>query len=324
MTKRLGATDENRLRAERHLGQLLIAFSKEERMISKPVVVAAHTDAEIMAQLDRLIARPPTQSRIFEITPNVALYILDRYNEQNRPIKKVNIARYAEHMAAGTWALTGDTIKFSDGGLLRDGQNRLKACVRSGKPFTTHVIFGINDDFFALLDQGKNRDGSDILATAGYANTGMLSAAVRWAYLVDEKLVKRRLGLEPKETLRLLRDRYMNLETFTSDARAIAKLWKQPAGMVCGFLYHFDKANHVKAGEFAEGWSSGQQGGQFAPIGKMQKRLTQMDQQSSGRINDVVRAALIVTAWNMFVSGRSSRLTDFGWGPEQDFPEIMK
>src|SRR5260370_32986795 len=110
------------------------------------------------------VKHAPEHSRVFTITPPIAEGLLLDYNSGNRPKKPKAIARYAEDMAAQRWSVTGDTIKFSK--RLRDGQNRLAACVRSGVPFRTYIVFGIDDDAFDRMDQGRNRSGSDILAIA--------------------------------------------------------------------------------------------------------------------------------------------------------------
>jgi hypothetical protein len=95
-------------------------------------------------------------------------------------------------MMADEWMLTGDTIKFSDAGLLRDGQNRLRACQRAGVPFRTHIVFGIEDEAFDRLDQGKNRNGADVLSIAGYQYVTALSGAVRWTHLIETGRAKSR------------------------------------------------------------------------------------------------------------------------------------
>ena len=120
--------------------------------------------------LDRIrhyIEQPPENSRVMTITPKICAELLV-YNQNNRPEKPKKIAEYANYMMGGKWMLTGDTIKFSNAKLLRDGQNRVKACARAGVPFRTHVVFGIDDEAFDRLDQGKNRNGADVLSIAGY------------------------------------------------------------------------------------------------------------------------------------------------------------
>ena len=85
-----------------------------------------------LESIRKAIHNPPLNSRVFTITPTIA-QALEEFNQGNRPRKPVNIARYANDMAAQHWPLTGDTLKFSDAHRLRDGQNRLAACIRAAE-----------------------------------------------------------------------------------------------------------------------------------------------------------------------------------------------
>jgi len=293
-------------------------------MDKKPdlTVVGPTSDLDVIKKIDHYIVSPPENSRVFTITPVIAEYLLNKYNAGNRPKKPTNITRYANHMAAGTWMLTGDTIKFSDKFVLRDGQNRLMACVRSGQPFRSHIVFGILDEAFKVLDQGKNRDGSDVLAVAGYSNTRILSAAIRWVHLMDSGRVKNRDLVQPYEMLRLVRERYPTLPEFTSIARAIYSVTGQPAGIVAALIYSFTCQNPTKALAFSNAWASGDTAGKYSALGKLQKEIATMAASSSGRVHEVVRMAMIVLAWNVFLDGRRGTSTDFKWSPSEDFPKI--
>lgn len=281
-------------------------------------------DSAAMGRLEKYIREAPENSRVFTITPAMAEDILERFNLKNRPRKPGKISEYAEHMTAQTWGLTGDTLKFSDKQRLRDGQNRLMACVRAGVPFTTHVVFGIADDLFDLMDRGRNRDGADILAIAGYQNATRMAAAVRWAYLIDEGRAKHRSSLEPTMVLRLLKDRYAGIEVWVQVAARIYSSTGQPIGMTAALLNAFNRANPTAAADFAAAWENGNFSGKFASIGKMQKRIASLMAASSGRIHEVVRAALIITAWNVYREGRQGTQTDFDWNPSKPFPTIAR
>jgi len=274
-----------------------------------------------LKRIRHYIDHPPQNSRIFTVTPEIAEELL-KFNTRNRPKKPKNISRYANDMASRNWPVTGDTIKFSDKKRLCDGQNRLMACVRAGVAFTTHFVFGIDDDAFDRLDQGRNRDGSDILHNAGYSNTNALAGAVRWAHLIDTDRAKQRDTFQPPEILRLVRERYPDLPPLIPQARQIYNNTNQPASMVAGLLYHFRKANAAKASEFALAWEMGNIAGKHRPLGIMQARITELKNSTSGRIHDVVRAALIVLAWNLFVQGRKGTKSVFIWDPAEPFPQI--
>lgn len=282
----------------------------------------ASTDA-ILRRIAKLVTSPPETSRIFTITPEVAEEILRSYNKGNRSPKPVNIERYSADMSAREWALTGDTLKFSNRGLLRDGQNRLMACVRSGVPFQTHIVFGVDDACFDRMDSGKKREGGDVLSIAGIPNASAISAAVRWAHLIDIGKAKQRYTLEPKQILRLYNERYSDLQDYITTADRIYKQTGHPKSIVSALLFHFFRANSEAAQRFADAWESGQwTARRFKAIALMQTQVAALQAASMGRVHDTVRAAVIVKAWNLFVSGRQGRRDELLWTPAEDFPEI--
>ena len=103
-------------------------------------------------KLKDLVANKPANSVV--MTPVVAEYILDNMNVGNRP-QKPWIVRYAADMANNNWSVTGESIKFGADGL-KDGQNRLAACVRSNSPFKSYAVFGIDPDSFSQMDVGQS------------------------------------------------------------------------------------------------------------------------------------------------------------------------
>jgi hypothetical protein len=276
----------------------------------------------------RLIKKPPTGSRVEVFTPDLSMRLLEDFNVGNRNFKTGKIKEYAQDMAEDRWALTGDTIKFSDQRLL-DGQNRLRACIQAGVSFSSHVIFGLLDDTFDRIDKGKVRAAHDLLTIAGYKNAGALAQAVRWAKLIGDGRVKQRDVIEPRAILDLMTERFQaskkhghGLDDYMAQARAIYLQTKQPIGMVCGMLYYFDRAAPGEMDEFADVWASGTYGGgHYKPLLLLQKVLGRKAA-SDERVHDVVRAALIITAWNLYIGGRQGRMTDFEWKLSDAFPKI--
>lgn len=284
-------------------------------------------DEAVLAKIKHYIDNPPQNSRVFTISPELAQYLLDTYNLGNRPRKPGNIRRYAADMEAGRWPLTGDTLKFSDRGILRDGQNRLLASVAANKPITSHWVFGIPDDAFKLLDRGKNRDGGDVLSIAGVSNAGQISAAIKWADRIERGGADRKT-LEPHEILTLYRNGYEagGMQDRIAEARGIYVSLRHPIGPVAGLLWHFYASDARKATQFAKAWEAkgimrrGVQGKQLAV---MIRALDALKAASSGRIHDTVRAAWAVIAWNAFKAGRTVTVRSFSYNPStDDFPEI--
>ncbi len=134
--------------------------------------------------LKSLIKNPPENSRVCEFTPELAEYILDKtkgnLNINNRPRKSQKIIEYKRDMQIDNWSLTGDTIKFGTDGYLKDGQNRLAACIQAQTPFTTHVTFGIDPNTFHHMDTGKNRGADDVLAIMGVTNSSKIAQEIKF------------------------------------------------------------------------------------------------------------------------------------------------
>ena len=279
------------------------------------------TERKALSSIERFVGDPPENSKVYWIRPVMAEYLLKKYNIGNRPKKPVKIGLYAKAMTGNEWRLTGDTIKFSDRQLLRDGQNRLEACVESGHPFQTHVVFGVPDEFFAVMDQGRNRDGSDLLAIAGVASSSIVAAGVRWAHLYETDTVKLRTTIAPPEVLRLFQERYHNVTLFVSLARTVYNTHKWPAGFIAGSLYHLSKIDPKAADDFGKAMANSNFSGKYLPLNKMNAQLLGIAAVSSGRVNDVVRAALMLIAWNLVRQGKKGKQNDFLWDASKPFPE---
>lgn len=122
------------------------------------------------------------------ITPLQAEAYLGK-NSFNRRIKPEVVDGYMRDMQNGKWALNGDAIRFDKNGLLLDGQHRLLACIKSGVPFTTYVITGLDTDVFDTIDNGCKRSSGDVFKIRGVANYSNTSAIVRRHLLLKRNLV---------------------------------------------------------------------------------------------------------------------------------------
>ena len=130
-------------------------------------LVADMDTSEQVKTLHSLIKNPPQNSRVVQISPELASYIIDTLNVGNRTPKRHQIGLYAKDMADGNWSLTGVPIVFATNGQLLDGQNRLMACVRADVPFTSHAVFGVEPQSFVHFDIGKNRTSKDVFQIMG-------------------------------------------------------------------------------------------------------------------------------------------------------------
>lgn len=131
----------------------------------------AHTGADDRAATQpdralalRLLQAAPGRSGRMEVavTPALALAFLER-NVRNRPIAENRVALYARDIEAGAWVSNNQGLAFGADGELYDGQHRLWAVVRAGRPATMLVVTGLPPEARATIDQGRSRSVGDAL-----------------------------------------------------------------------------------------------------------------------------------------------------------------
>lgn len=281
-----------------------------------------HSEAGILATLQKCIATPPENSRLFEFTPNIATWINENLNIGNRTKKPQKIREYADDMAAKEWGLTGATIVFGSDGRLKDGQNRLLACIQSGCNFTTHVVFGVDPALFAKMDIGKVRNAGDIFHIAKVKNGNDVSAAVRWLDILTSDNPLSRETRKPEYLLKKYEERFSKVSDSIGLARMIRRNCAHPVGNVAALHYLFSLVDQTKAEEFVNRWATGMRDGQKDPINNMQSQIMALKTINQGRIHEAVRNALIIKAWNHFFADKKIALSRMQWSLGESFPEI--
>lgn len=271
---------------------------------------------EILVQL---IHNPPENSRIITFTSALADWVLTNLNGANRKPKPARIKRYAEAMASDEWYLTGETIVFSRGrrGLMLDGQNRLEACRKSNKKFRTHVVFGIDDDVFAVINTAKARTPSDLFQKQGKPYPAVLAAAVRWLMNYAAEKPMQRLSYSNQE----LWSFYQKLDEAlitkaVEEAHATSKVF--PRGALAAHLYLFEQKHALSKKRFTDDVSHNRRG-----AGKLAKVLALKRKDNMGRVNDVWVNALLVLTWNAYRRGEQVTARTLKWdSAEKEYPGI--
>ena len=270
------------------------------------------------AQLDSLVRDPPQNSRTVTFTPELANWILSELNSRNRAPRSGKIRRFAEAMEKG-WGLTGDTIKFGKSGLLLDGQHRLAGSFRAGVPFTTHVVFGIDDELFAVFDQGTVRTGHDAFKIAGIPYPDVSAQATRWLIIAQSGNPQDRGRTFANQELY---DYYRSNVDEAAFGRAVQSALSVPKriiphGTLVAHLYLFEKKSSKATKAFADDLAQQARGGRT-----LIKKISKLREQNIGRIHENQMNALIIQTWNAYRKGVALTASMLDWTETKDYPTI--
>lgn len=253
------------------------------------------------------------------ITPEVAASMLTM-NARNRPMSRPHVARLADAMRRGEWDLNGSTIKVAATGRLLDGQHRLTACVESGAAFDSLVVYGLEEETFATIDQtSRSRKVSDVLTIESGVNMKNASAALAVLYYF------RTLGEIPSScyassefSVPVARE-MLNKHPGIMDSVAISNhipIWRN--AQCAAVHYLFGMVDGDLAGEFAEVMRSGSSSLR-RPFNVFREGLIRLRSTSAtpGRREAAARA---IKAFNAERSGK--KVSMLAWRSNEDFPRI--
>lgn len=259
------------------------------------------------------------------ITPEEALKLLEG-NNRNRNISQAHVAKLARSMESG-WKINGQSVKVSKTGKIIDGQHRLWACVEAGVSFQTLLVEGLDDDAFDSLGDEKARSAADSFAYNKVKNANAVSSAMTllWFYLKHGLCQMTNSNLAPtkQELWQLYSDGNEGICEFASRSGKFKKLLMPSA--VTFFWYVFDAIDHQRANEFFEQLEYGVGTGkdrELLPIYHLKRRLEQ-DRDSKKKLPKEHKLALVIKAWNLHMSGTTTRLLRWN-STEEDFPKISK
>lgn len=107
--------------------------------------------------------------RVTDISPDFAKELL-KLNISNRPPKKTRINLYTSELLNNQWFSNGVPIVIGSDNVLKDGQHRLMACVKSNKPLKDVIIVRLPEENCACYDIGVTRSAADTAILMGITN----------------------------------------------------------------------------------------------------------------------------------------------------------
>jgi hypothetical protein len=101
------------------------------------------------------------QSFILKMTPEIAQYILDKYNKDNRLMKAAQVRRITKSVRREGFIFDGDALRFNTEGNITEFQHRLKVIVDEGITCDVPVVTGVLPESFTKGAEARKRTAGD-------------------------------------------------------------------------------------------------------------------------------------------------------------------
>ena len=124
------------------------------------------------------------------ITPQIAKQYLQWNTNNTRKLNHAKVNMYAADMTNGRWQYNGETVQFAVSGVLKNGQHRLAAIIKSGVPQRMLVVRGVPDDV-NVFDVGFVRSGQQIARQSGISKGASQQCTLGAASLLLSKTFSR-------------------------------------------------------------------------------------------------------------------------------------
>jgi len=268
---------------------------------------------------------------IERITPEVAEKML-KANIDNRKMSREPLAQAIEN---DEWKLNGATIVFDDHGILRDGQHRLYACIRTGVPIDTFVVRGVSHDAQITMDTGIKRSLKDYLEMNRYKNVSTVGAVGMGLLYLDtfgtEASFNRQSAnlFTVKGCFDFVQSQYdSRIEPLVHPVMLVrSRFGNVTQSRMLGIVFdQFRKAGDDNLQEFV-GQLCGKRKA-CVSVGLLNNKLSEIVKKTKGtgvKPNQRYVAALIVKTWNAYMRGDDIKQLKFMQGGvnQEKFPEIF-
>lgn len=230
------------------------------------------------------------------ITPKQAAEWL-ACNTKNRGLAPRRVQAIARDIEAGRWnvneSLTAPIIIGADG-VLANGQHRLNAIVKAGKPVTAFVVHGMEPN--TRMDNVRARSMGDNLRMAGVKNYNHVAAVARICVIYGASQAN---TVPTQEEMQMAIDGLgiTDIAPYVAAMMPPYRLSAVYAVWILARVSHPDAAN-----DFMDQYKSGVGLSENSPILTLRNRFAR---DPSSRINGSVPFNLVAAAWNAFQEHRS-------------------
>ena len=100
---------------------------------------------------------------IVDMTPEMAQYILDNHNNDNRKIVPSQLAAIRKSASKYGWMWDGGACVFTTSGNIIEFQHRLHIIVERGETVKVTIVTGVDPEVFVRAAPAKNRTVTDVI-----------------------------------------------------------------------------------------------------------------------------------------------------------------
>lgn len=280
-----------------------------------------------MENFNEIIGRVNVKAMV--ITPQLAQEFLTK-NIVNRRLNKDTVANYERNMASGLFTISNDAICFGTNGLLLNGQHRLTACCKSGKPFIALVAKGFPIESYVVMDNGKNRSAGDVLYVQGTLNSALVAAIIRRNVLLNKSNVatgaisgsKQKISNSEIESLfNENKVFWTEITEFAKKASTTGRYHNLIVGSEIGAMssYLIQTLKHPKERVFRFfNEISGREQITNSVITLLQDKLRESKNFIAKRLPPTIVQKLIIKAWNAYVKGKTYKVFYYNEQTDRD------
>ncbi len=266
------------------------------------------------------------------ITPQMA----DKYlamSPENRVTKTTTrVANtYAEAMKRGEWRLNGECIVFDKEGRPLDGHHRLIAVTIAGIPVTFSVCRGVDREAFTTYNCGLRTNLAQILGMKQVKNSNLIMGMIGINInLCNTGRIRANNGMSSGSTRTVTSDynvyiadqkAYDDTAELANRLNAYGKVLKTTwIGGVYYFLTHKGGYTPLEVLPFFEALCHLETSG-VTPCDTLRNFIIR-HRMSNMKIEDGFLAALLIKAWNAYITGRTMKQIRFNQEIE-DYPKFI-
>jgi len=252
-----------------------------------------------------------------------------------RPISQQYVHSYADTMEKGRWMENGEPIVFDINGDLQNGCHRMLAVEEAGIPVRFLVVRGVDPEAFTTYDNGRHRTVGQLLCMQGVKNYNLVGSIV----LANERLIKCGRLVENNSSATKSRgkasndDNYQNYRRdpkgFDDTATYIVKLMSRTrilsgswAGGIFYYLTHTGGYQKEEVEPFFEAIFSSALVPSGIPTADMLRQRITNAAISGQKLKADMLFALIVKAWNAYITGRELKKLVYDPNKENEYPSL--